>query len=112
MARPNAPSVRAGPVPSRPNNSSGTGALAAQVPDRARTMRRAATGLLLLMAIAFVAMRLLAGPQRVEAGWWEGESGTGLARRDYFLAHNAAAGSVWVFRDRATGGWFLQGVYG
>lgn len=62
MARPNAPSVRAGPVPSRPNNSSGTGALAAQVPDRARTMRRAATGLLLLMAIAFVAMRLLAGP--------------------------------------------------
>ena len=57
-------------------------------------------------------LRLLAGPQRVEAGWWEGESGTGLARRDYFLAHNAAAGSVWVFRDRATGGWFLQGVYG
>lgn len=57
-------------------------------------------------------LRLLAGPQRVEAGWWEGESGTGLTRRDYFLAHNAAAGNVWVFRDRATGGWFLQGVYG
>ena len=57
-------------------------------------------------------LRLLAGPQRGEAGWGEGESGTGLARRDYFLAHNAAAGSVWVFRDRATGGWFLQGVYG
>lgn len=57
-------------------------------------------------------LRLLAGPQRVEAGWWEGEADPGLARRDYFVAHNDAAGSVWVFRDRATGGWFLQGVYG
>ena len=59
-------------------------------------------------------LSLLAGPQRVEAGWWEalGDPGEGLARRDYFVAHNDAAGSVWVFRDRATGDWFLQGVYG
>ena len=59
-------------------------------------------------------LRLLAGPQRVEAGWWEAsdEEGAGLARRDYFVAHNAVAGWVWIFRDRATGGWFLQGVYG
>ena len=61
-------------------------------------------------------LRLLAGPQRVEEGWWEagGQAGTGegLVRRDYFLAHNAAAGSVWIFRDRVSGAWFLQGVYG
>lgn len=63
-------------------------------------------------------LSLLAGPQRVEAGWWEtagqGEDSDahGLARRDYFVAHNGVAGHVWVFRDRATGGWFLQGVYG
>lgn len=63
-------------------------------------------------------LRLLAGPQRVEAGWWEaagqgdGGDAQGLARRDYFVAHNAVAGWVWIFRDRATGAWFLQGVYG
>ena len=58
-------------------------------------------------------LRLLAGPQRVEAGWWEapGEAEEGLAQRDYFVAHGPEAGWVWVFRDRATGGWFLQGVY-
>lgn len=70
-------------------------------------------------------LRLLDGPQRVETGWWEAaamqgddeEEGahseaSGLVRRDYFIAHNPAAGTVWIFRDRATGGWFLQGVYG
>ncbi|UJB64138.1 DNA polymerase Y family protein [Acidovorax sp. YS12] len=67
-------------------------------------------------------LRLLAGPQRVEAGWWEaapeaaqdaaGSAAPGLVRRDYFVAHSAAAGWVWVFRDRGTGGWFLHGVYG
>lgn len=61
-------------------------------------------------------LRLLAGPQRVEAGWWEAagwdEPGPGLVRRDYFVAHGAAAGRVWIFRDRASGAWFLHGVYG
>lgn len=65
-------------------------------------------------------LRLLAGPQRVEAGWWDaagqgdddGGGVQGLARRDYFVACNAAAGHVWIFRDRASGAWFLQGVYG
>lgn len=40
------------------------------------------------------------------------DAAPGLVRRDYFVAHNAAAGWVWVFRDRGTGGWFLHGVYG
>ena len=54
-------------------------------------------------------LRLLAGPHRFEAGWWaagEGgaddptHTGTGLALRDYFVAHNAVVGLVWVFRER------------
>ncbi|WP_312306713.1 DNA polymerase Y family protein [Pulveribacter sp.] len=61
------------------------------------------------------ALRLLAGPERVESGWWEGAAeqgdGQGLVRRDYFVAHNDAAGWVWIYRDRASGGWFLHGVY-
>lgn len=76
-------------------------------------------------------LRLLAGPHRFEAGWWSagnGEAdpahpGTGLALRDYFVAHNAVAGLVWVFRERlaplpdgAQGlarppRWFLHGVF-
>jgi protein ImuB len=53
------------------------------------------------------ALRLLAGPQRLEAGWWgpgqqlgEGESATDLAARDYFIAHSPQAGLVWVYRER------------
>ncbi len=65
-------------------------------------------------------LRLLAGPQRLEAGWWEVAGGAeqGLAQRDYFIAHNAVAGLVWVFRERPAPGaaakerWFLQGMYG
>lgn len=77
-------------------------------------------------------LRLLAGPHRFEAGWWAAgdggaddptHTGTGLALRDYFVAHNAVAGLVWVFRERlapppdgAQGlarppRWFLHGVF-
>ena len=64
-------------------------------------------------------LRLLAGPERVESGWWqpadnavkEGDADHALALRDYFVAHNAIAGWVWVFRDTPTGRWFLHGRY-
>ncbi|MFT4243117.1 MAG: DNA polymerase Y family protein, partial [Acidovorax sp.] len=61
-------------------------------------------------------LRLLAGPQRFEAGWWADEAAA-MAQRDYFVAHNDAAGLVWVFRERqppAPGQphrWFLHGVF-
>ncbi|MBS0451530.1 MAG: DNA polymerase Y family protein [Proteobacteria bacterium] len=68
-------------------------------------------------------LRKLAGPQRVEAGWWGHggqEDGQGhLAVRDYYIAESPEAGLVWVYRERpaasfATGGevrWYLQGLY-
>lgn len=62
-------------------------------------------------------LRLLAGPQRFEAGWWSEEE-EGAAQRDYFVAHNDTAGLLWVFRERqppAPGQphrWFLHGVFG
>ncbi|WP_313075053.1 DNA polymerase Y family protein [Melaminivora sp.] len=61
-------------------------------------------------------LRLLAGPERLETGWWEEQAEDvkggqgGLARRDYFIARGRA-GWVWVFRDQADGAWYLQGVY-
>jgi len=105
-------------------------------------------------------LTLLAGPQRLEAAWWDvapvpavatavvaqepRSSGvqppavsttaadpspvpdalqtSRLALRDYFLAHSAQAGLLWVYRerlmtarvdgDKPVGQWYLHGVFG
>ena len=49
---------------------------------------------------------LLAGPERIEAGWWDGAE----ARRDYFIARTGAASLAWIYRERE-GGWFLHGLF-
>lgn len=62
---------------------------------------------------------MLAGPERLEAGWWsllgaaEAEGGE-LTLRDYYVAQSPHAGLLWVYRRRSVGepGWFLQGIYG
>ena len=65
---------------------------------------------------------LLAGPQRVEAGWWAaGESGMGggsheAVLRDYYIAQNPQAQCVWIYRERLSlrdraDRWFLHGLY-
>jgi protein ImuB len=48
---------------------------------------------------------LLAGPERIEAGWWDGED----VVRDYFIARTRAASLAWIYR--ATEGWFLHGLF-
>ena len=61
-------------------------------------------------------LTLLAGPQRVEAGWWgvqksgEGRDGGGdaspsapCALRDYFLARSGQMGLLWIYRERLGG---------
>lgn len=56
-------------------------------------------------------LRLLAGPERIESGWWDQH----LARRDYFVAENEDRCLLWIFRVPATeadSGWFLHGLYG
>lgn len=54
------------------------------------------------------ALRMVAGPERIEAGWWDGQ---GVAR-DYFIAADASERLYWIFRERPNGGWFLQGLFG
>lgn len=57
-------------------------------------------------------LRLVAGPERVESGWWDEGEGLGDARRDYFVALTADARWAWIFRQlRAPGGWFLHGWF-
>jgi protein ImuB len=59
-------------------------------------------------------LQLLCGPERIEAGWWDGA----LAERDYFIAQTGDGALVWIYRGRlplsAAGqqGWFLQGRFG
>lgn len=62
-------------------------------------------------------LQLLAGPHRVEAGWWAVTPGEpGRAGRDYFVAWNERAGLLWIYRERVpagtAAGWFLHGVFG
>lgn len=61
------------------------------------------------------ALTLLAGPHRVEAGWWDDAPGA-LVVRDYYLASSPQAGLLWVFKVRPAMGahgspWFLHGFF-
>lgn len=66
-------------------------------------------------------LKLLAGPERIEAGWWD----DALAERDYFIAQAPEGALVWIYRERwplstrasggnaaTVGGWFLHGRFG
>jgi protein ImuB len=54
------------------------------------------------------ALRLLAGPERIETGWWDGEP----VSRDYFVAANAAGETAWIYRERRDpGAWYLHGLF-
>lgn len=54
-------------------------------------------------------LRLLSGPERIEAGWWD----EGLVVRDYFIAEGSEAARYWVYRERNGEeiNWFLHGLY-
>lgn len=56
-------------------------------------------------------LRLLAGPERIESGWWD-ESPAAEVRRDYFIAAGAADELLWVYRELATPqAWYLHGIF-
>jgi len=49
---------------------------------------------------------LLAGPERIESGWWDGAE----ARRDYFIARTGEISLAWIYREGERG-WFLHGYF-
>lgn len=54
------------------------------------------------------ALSLQAGPERIEAGWWDGEE----ARRDYYVALNPQGEAFWIYREhRDLSSWYLHGVF-
>ena len=50
-------------------------------------------------------LELLAGPERIECGWWDGDD----TRRDYFVARRGAS-LAWVYRE-SSGAWFIHGLF-
>lgn len=53
--------------------------------------------------------RLLAGPERIEAGWWDGRD----CRRDYYVVRDAGGSTLWAFREyKPNPGWYVHGVFG
>lgn len=54
-------------------------------------------------------LRLVRGPERIEAGWWSGT----IAARDYFIAEDSRFARYWIYRERGTQSmrWFMHGVF-
>jgi protein ImuB len=54
-------------------------------------------------------LRLISGPERIEAGWW-----SGLVVRDYFIAQGTESACFWIYQERAQeeARWFLHGLFG
>jgi protein ImuB len=51
---------------------------------------------------------LIAGPERIETGWWDGHEVT----RDYYVATNPDGEAYWVYREhRDPDAWYLQGIF-
>jgi protein ImuB len=59
-------------------------------------------------------LKLLAGPERIEAGWWDDAT----VARDYFIAENNQGQLLWIYREHNPTeknkgkGWYLQGLFG
>jgi protein ImuB len=60
---------------------------------------------------------LLAGPHRVEGGWWHrdaADAATHHIERDYWVALSPHAGVLWIYQQRLAGdavAWYLHGVF-
>ncbi len=53
-------------------------------------------------------LRRLSSPERIEAGWWDGDT----IGRDYFVALNPCGEAFWIYRELAQSErWFVHGVF-
>ena len=55
------------------------------------------------------APQVLAGPERIESGWWDGED----VRRDYYVLRTTQGQLAWAYRPagESDGGWMLHGWF-
>jgi protein ImuB len=57
-----------------------------------------------VLAVQVAQLALVAGPERIACGWWDGDD----TRRDYFVAELGGA-LAWVYREE--GAWYLHGLF-
>jgi len=51
---------------------------------------------------------ILAGPERIESGWWDGRD----CRRDYFIVRDTHGSLLWAFHEyKPKRGWYLHGIF-
>lgn len=51
---------------------------------------------------------ILAGPERIESGWWDGRD----CRRDYFVVRDIHGSTLWAYREyKPRRGWYLHGIF-
>jgi protein ImuB len=51
---------------------------------------------------------ILAGPERIESGWWDGRD----CRRDYFVVRDRHGSLLWAFHEyKPKPGWYLHGIF-
>ena len=51
---------------------------------------------------------ILAGPERIESGWWDGRD----CRRDYFIVRDASGSTLWAFLEhKPRRGWYVHGIF-
>ena len=52
--------------------------------------------------------RIVAGPERIESGWWDGDD----MRRDYYVVRTGEGQRAWAFlASGSTDGWMLHGWF-
>lgn len=57
-------------------------------------------------------LRIDAGPERIESGWWPDAARRAGVRRDYYIASDRGGARYWVFEDLAAPGqWFVHGIF-
>ena len=50
-------------------------------------------------------LTILLGPERLEDNWWQKP-----ASRDYYIAQTQAGQPIWIFEDRHSKQWYVQGI--
>lgn len=53
-------------------------------------------------------LTILQGPERIQSQWW---TNTGDVYRDYFIAEQNDFRRVWIYQDKHTQQWFVQGIF-
>ena len=54
------------------------------------------------------ALTLLAGPERIDFGWWDGDA---HVSRDYFIARHSNGALYWLYQEQQSHDWYLHGIF-